>query len=174
MFNLYPRINYKVDSYDTIKCIDINVSAKIKDAFAKYNSTSTRPYRIIDGEPPDMVSYKFYGTPKYAHIIMMTNNIYSLYDDWPKTTIAFKKYIIEKYGSIYNAVNTDLYFYTGEKLIISQESYLELTDTKKYKETALEYEQRRNSEKSRINILEYKYALRYESGLRDIFDGVAQ
>ena len=100
MFNLYPRINYKVDSYDTVRCVDINVSAKIKDSFAKYKFTSVRPYKILDGETPDMVSSKLYGTPKYAHIIMMTNNIYSLYDDWPKSTSAFKKYIIEKYGNV--------------------------------------------------------------------------
>lgn len=165
MFNIFPRIDYKISSYDTIKSVDLNVSAKVKDAFAKYKFTTVRPYFISDGESPDLVSYKLYGTPKFGYIIMMTNGIYSIYDDWPKSTVAFKKYIIEKYGSIAHATQTDLYYYTGEKLIISEESYLENDDPNKFKETIMEYEKRINTEKSFINILEYKYAVQFEANL---------
>jgi hypothetical protein len=167
MFNIFPRIEYKINSYDTVKSIDINVAAKIKDHFAKFKFASLRQYYIGDGESPDMVSYRSYGTPKFGYIIMMTNNIHSIYDDWPKSSSALKKYIIEKYGSL-GAAGADLYFYTGEKYIISQESYLELTDNKKFKETAIEYENRINTEKSFINILDYKYAIQFESGLQEI------
>jgi hypothetical protein len=168
MFNIYPKIQYQISPYDTIRSIDINASAKIKDYFTKYKLTSIRPYYINDGESPDMVSFKVYGTPKFGYLIMMTNNIYSIYDDWPKSTSAFKKYIIDKYGSISNASDTDLFFYTGEKLIISEESYLTLYDPKKFKETAMEYEKRINTEKSFIKILDYRYAVQFEAGLQEV------
>lgn len=170
MFNIFPRIDYKTSSYDTLKSVDLNVGGKVKDVFAKYKFTSVRPYYISDGEPPDMVSYKMYGTPKFGYLIMMTNGIYSIYDDWPKSSVAFKKYIVEKYGSIAYASTTDLYYYTGEKLFISEESYLTLNDDpKKFKETIMEYEKRINNEKSYINILEYKYAVQYEANLLEAF-----
>ena len=169
MFNIFPKIQYQTSSYDTVKSVDINVSAKIKEYFAKYKLTSIRPYYIDDGESPDMVSHKVYGTPKYGYLIMMTNNIHSLYDEWPKSSSAFKKYIIDKYGSISEASITDLYFYTGENLIVSQESWLTLTnDNKKFKETAMQYENRINTERSFIKILDYKYAIQFEAGLQEI------
>ena len=168
MFNIYPKIDYQISSYDTLKSIDINVSGKVKDYFSKFKLSSIRPYYINDGESPDMVSYKVYGTPKFGYLIMMVNNIHSLYDEWPKSSTAFKKYIVEKYGSITNATDTDLYFYTGEKLIISEESYLTLYDPKKFKETAIEYEKRINTEKSFIKILDYRYAVQFEAGLQEV------
>jgi hypothetical protein len=169
MFNIYPKIQYQISSYDTVRSVDINASAKIKDYFTKYKLTSIRPYFINDGESPDLVSHKVYGTPKFGYLIMMTNNIYSIYDDWPKSTSAFKKFIVDKYGSIANASDTDLYFYTGEKLVISQESWSALTDDpKKFKETAMEYEKRINTEKSFIKILDYKYAVQFEAGLQEV------
>jgi len=168
MFNIFPRINYQIDTYDTIKGVDLNVSGKIKDEFSKYKLASLRPYYIADGESPDRVSYKLYGTPKFGYLIMMSNNIYSLYDDWPKSSSAFRKYIIEKYGSITYATNTDKFFYTGDKLVISEESYLELSDSNKYKETIMEYERRINGEKSFIRILDYKYVIQFETGLQEL------
>jgi hypothetical protein len=169
MFNIFPKIDYQISSYDTVKSVDLNVSAKVKDFFAKYKLTSVRPYYIDDGESPDMVSFKVYGTPKYGYLVMMTNNIHSLYDEWPKSSTAFKKYIIEKYGSMSTASTTDLYFYTGEKLVISEESWSTLTDdNKKYKETIMQYEQRVNTEKSFIKILDYKYVIQFEASLQEI------
>lgn len=168
MFNIFPRIDYQISSYDTVKSVDLSVSGKVKDAYSKFKFISLRPYVVSDGESPDMVSYKMYGTPKFGYLIMMTNNIHSLYDEWPKSTSAFKKYIIEKYGSIATASTTDLYFFTGEKLIISEESYSTLLDAKKFKETILEYEKRINLEKSFIKILEYKYAVQFETGLQEV------
>jgi hypothetical protein len=168
MFNIYPRIEYKTNEYDTLKCVDIGVSAKIKDYFAKYRPTSVRPYYINDGESPDMVSYKMYGTPKYGYIILMTNNIDSIYDGWPKSSTAFKNYIIEKYGSLSYAYTNDLYYYTGGGLVISEESYLELEDSKKHKLTILEYETKKNTERSFIKILDYKYVVQFQSGLYEI------
>jgi hypothetical protein len=168
MFNIFPRIDYKTNQYDTLKCVDIGTSAKIKDYFAKYRPASLRPYFVSDGESPEYVSYRVYGTTKYGYIILMTNNVDSIYDQWPKSSTTFKNYIIEKYGSVSYAATTDLYFYTGEGLIISEESYLELNDSKKSKNTILEYETKKNSDKASIKILDYKYVVQFESGLYEI------
>jgi hypothetical protein len=168
MFNIFPRIDYQINSYDTVKALNLNVSGKVPDYLTRYKLASVRPYFINDGESPDVVSYKVYGTPKFGYLIMMTNNIHSLYDDWPKSTSAFKKYLIEKYGTIADT-SADLYYYTGEKLILSEEAWLALNDTKKYKETILEYEKRINIEKSFIKILDYNYAIQFESGLQQVF-----
>lgn len=168
IFTYYPKIAYKVDDYNFLKAIDINVVTKIKDYLTQYRGISYTPYIVGDGESPDFISYKFYEDPGYDWIIMLTNNVHSIYDDWPRNSEAFKEYIIYKYGSLQNAMSTTKYYYDAGGNIIDVIEYTSLATNNRSAETAYEYELRLNVNKSRIKILNRSAINSVESGLRSI------
>lgn len=168
IFTYYPKIAYKVDDYNFLKVIDINVVTKIKDYLTQYRGISYTPYVVADGESPDFISYKFYEDPGYDWIIMLTNNVHSIYDDWPRNSEAFKEYIIYKYGSLQNAMSTTKYYYDADRNIIDVIEYTSLPTNNRNAETVYEYELRLNVNKSRIKILNRSAINSVESGLRSI------
>ena len=60
---------------------------------------------------PDFISFKFYDNPGYDWIILLTNNVHSIYDEWPRSSEAFSEYITETYGSTTAAMSTVKYYY---------------------------------------------------------------
>lgn len=69
-------------------------------------------YDVRDGERPDTVATNIYGDPKYTWLVLIVNNILSLYD-WPLTNEEFELYLTSKYGSLATAtaVTTDNEYY---------------------------------------------------------------
>lgn len=63
------------------------------------NLTFFTKYDIIGDERPDTVAYKMYGDETLDWIILLSNNIINVYDEWPMTQEAFDKYLLQKYGS---------------------------------------------------------------------------
>jgi len=153
IFNLYPKFNFKVDEYDVIRGIDITNSVRIKKFIKEYRGIQYFPYVIKDGERPDNVSYKFYNDPTYDWIILLVNDMYSIYDDWPKDSATFKNYIEEKYESVQNALSQIKYYYDENKNIIDLTTYNSLAPGKRSLERVYEYEQRLNTQKSIIKVV---------------------
>ena len=168
IFAYYPKIAYKIDDYNYLKAIDINVVSKLKDYITQYRSIGYTPYVVQDGESPDYISYKFYGNPGYDWIIMLTNNVHSMYDDWPRNSETFRQYIIEKYGSLETALSTTKYYYDSNRNIIDVLEYTSLPSNSRSLETVYEYELELNTNKSRIKILNPNMVSTLESGLRSI------
>ena len=168
IFAYYPKIAYKIDDYNYLKAIDINVVSKVKDYISQYRSIGYTPYVVQDGESPDYISYKFYGNPGYDWIIMLTNNVHSMYDDWPKNSETFKQYITEKYGSLQTAMSTTKYYYDSSRNIIDVIEYTSLPSNSRSLETVYEYELELNISKSRIKLLNRNAINSVESGLRAI------
>ena len=168
IFAYYPKIAYKIDDYNYLKAIDINVVSKLKDYITQYRSIGYTPYVVQDGESPDYISYKFYGNPGYDWIIMLTNNVHSMYDDWPRNSETFKQYITEKYGSLETALSTTKYYYDSSRNIIDLLEYTSLSSDSRSLETVYEYELELNTSKSRIKILNPNMISTLESGLRSV------
>ena len=98
--NVYVRTStYRqnnVDPYVLVKNLFRRV--KIRDDVEGFITGFTQ-YTIGNNERPDSVSQKFYGDPEYDWVIMMTNNIINLYDEWPMTEDELYKYCVSKYPS---------------------------------------------------------------------------
>lgn len=54
-------------------------------------------YNIIGDERPDNVAEKVYGDASLDWIILLSNNIVNVYDEWPLSQDSFDKYLLEKY-----------------------------------------------------------------------------
>lgn len=168
MFKFYPKLLYKVDDHDYFKVSDINFYSKIRDFVQSFGLTNGRPYIVKNGEAPSLVSYKLYGTTKFDYSLMVLNDIRNLYDEWPKTEASFNEYIIQKYGSISNAKSLDRNFYRSDGKKISQEAWLQLTDSGKYSETYYDHEIKLNDQKSRIKTLDFNLMISFEVELRQM------
>jgi len=173
MFQFYPKLLYLINDFDYQKVVDVNVSAQITDYIKKFK-TSSSAYQFIvkDGERPEALSQRIYGTPKYDYLILLLNNRESVYDDWPRNSVALNKYIEKKYGSISAAAATG-FWYTGDGDQVAEAYWNALTsDPKKFTRSFFEYETYLNDEKAKINLFDQSIALRFETGLQEIFDNL--
>lgn len=168
MFNFYPKINYKVNDYDLIRGIDISYTAKIKDYLKTYRGIKYYPYIVKDGERPDTVSMKFYKTPNYDWLILLMNDMYSVYDDWPKDSATFDRFIIEKYGSISNANSNVKYYLDAKGNIIDLTTYNSLASSQRSIQSDYDYEFNQNFIKSRIKVADSLIVNRIQSELSNL------
>lgn len=172
IFNTYKKIEYSINDFDKIKAIDITTSIKLKNILKQYSSILFVPYVVSDGERPDQVSNTLYGSPYYDWIILLTNDIYSIYDDWPKSSQVLERYIIKKYGSIGNAENIVRYYNKyGDAINFYEYNLMTAAEKNLSKiENAYEYELRLNINKSKIKVLRPGSITQVESDLRSIID----
>lgn len=70
-------------------------------------------YQIIGDERPDNIAFKVYGDETLDWVILLSNNILNLYDEWPLTQESFDSYLLEKYGS-YEALGYVHHYETKE------------------------------------------------------------
>jgi len=168
IFNLYPKIDYNVSDYDLIGAIDITTSLRIKSIIKNYSLIASVPYIVSDGERPDQVSTNVYGNPNYDWIILMTNDVYSIYDEWPKSSAVLERYIRTKYGSILKAQEVVKYYNTNGD-IIDFTTYNSLSSSEKSAitiESDYERELRMNVNKSKIKVLRPNFISKIDSDLK--------
>ena len=54
-------------------------------------------YSIVGEESPDEVSLKLYDTEEYDWVILLTNNIINVRDEWPLSNDSLYNYLIDVY-----------------------------------------------------------------------------
>ena len=97
-------------------------------------------YDIKDGETPELLADKLYGTSDYHWIIMLANNRYDYVADWPLPYMALQEYINNKYGE--NADATRHYEDENGYVVMGG-----------YPVSNREYEEKLNEKKRRIKII---------------------
>ena len=170
-FRNIPKVGYDIygtepNKYRNVTNIMKRISFKpsvIEDISDYY------PYRIKDGERPDILSFQQYGTVAYAYLIMLVNDIQDPLFDWPLSSQQFEKYITNKYGSVTSAMNTTKYYYqiiraevartgTSEripavKFIVDETAYDALSIGDRSTQTAYEWEDELNDNKKDIKLI---------------------
>ena len=96
--------NFPTTQYDlffdgqTSEVVDIFRIVKVKKQF-KDDVTFYTYYTIQDGERPDVVSTKLYGSPDFFWTFFMVNdNLVNIHTDWPLSTIDLQHLIDTKYS----------------------------------------------------------------------------
>ena len=77
--NLFKRVKLRTDIDKAITAYDFRV--------------------IKEGERPDIIANKVYDDPELDWVILVTNNITNIRDQWPLSNNDLHNYMIEKYGS---------------------------------------------------------------------------
>lgn len=97
-FRNFPKVDYTLDKTGVTKeMVDLTAFARINvnrlDNVAHYSW-----YTISDGDRPENVSYRLYGTTDYYWTFFLINeHIANYYDDWPKSSSSLLEYCKTKY-----------------------------------------------------------------------------
>ena len=186
-FRQLPQLDYPSLSNDRKSAYDYQL---VKNLFKRavlrddvFNDvTNFEKYSVEGDERPDKVAYDFYGDSGLDWIILTTNNIIHVRDEWPMSNRDFLTYLNEKYTSeeLSNVHHYETREIRDESNTLIQPAgirvksdysvtYVE-NDTVKTKSsikmlTFLEHETNLNDAKRNINILKPDYV---EIFLRDI------
>ena len=87
------------DSYTPVKNLFRRVKIR-EDIFS--NLTYFDKYQIEGDERPDQVANKMYEDESLDWVVLVSNNILNVRDEWPLTQAAFDTFLLEKYGTYDN------------------------------------------------------------------------
>ena len=170
-FRNIPKIKYDIfgtepNTYTNVTNITkrLRFKPKVIEDITEYYT-----YRVAEGERPDTISYRKYGTVGYAYLLMLINDIQAPLYDWPLSSQQFEQYILNKYGSVESAQTTTKYYYqtiraevekTGirervpeVKYIVDSTTYNSLAEGSRSTQTEYEWEEELNDEKRNIKII---------------------
>jgi hypothetical protein len=101
-FNNLPNVTYPDGKGKTIIMKDlmtrIYVVSKLTNDPLMYYS-----YDIKDSDSPEIVAYKYYGSPDDYWLVLLANKANDPEWDWPLNNYNLDKFIINKYGSFENS-----------------------------------------------------------------------
>jgi hypothetical protein len=98
-FESFPLISYTLDDSDSTQVVtDIFRRAILSKEFLDNNSYF-ETIDILDGETPEELSFRYYGTQNLHWLILMTNNIIDPRFNWPLSSDDLYKLVVSKYGT---------------------------------------------------------------------------
>ncbi len=96
-FDYISRINERKSNRDFLEVKNLFRRAIVReDIFTDFMAFTK--YKIVGDERPDQVAYKLYGDEDLDWVVLISNNIINVRDEWPMTQGDFNNYLSEKYG----------------------------------------------------------------------------
>jgi len=177
-FSYLPNVQVRTSSYRTNNVdpfkLAKNIFRRIKirenldDIILGFNQ-----YTIKNNQRPDQVSLEIYGTMEYDWVVLLTNNIINLYDEWPMSEDELERYIDSEYeeeaDSVHHWVTQEVKDMKGRTLLkegrqVSEDfSYTRPDGTLIPKEdivrpiSVYDYESQKNDYKRNIYLLRKEY-----------------
>ena len=102
--------NATISDYITVK--NLFKRGKLKENVAA-NATLFTKYQVRGDDRPDNVAFKFYGDENLDWLVMLSNNILNLQNEWPLLQAEFDRYLIDKYET-YEKLNEVHHYETIE------------------------------------------------------------
>lgn len=121
---------------DFIRAVKIDPKLKEDDIFYDF-------YEAADGETPEIISHKVYGTTQFHWVIMLLNEKFDAFRDFPQPDFVIRKFATEKYSDI-NATH----HYED-----SNGNWVDQFAANKIAVTNLEYEMQENEKKRTVKVL---------------------
>jgi hypothetical protein len=105
-FKYFPQTYYNLEEGKTNLDVITNIMSKFsfEESF-KNNSVIYYQYAVTDGETPEMLAHKFYGSSEKHWIILALNDIINPLYDWPLNQNSLIKLIDKKYEQFANTAN---------------------------------------------------------------------
>jgi len=175
-------------SYDYVTVKNLFRRGKIREDFFQ-NATVFDKYSITGDERPDEVANKVYGSPLLDWVVLISNNIINIRDEWPMGQTDFNNYLDDKYSQdqlneIHHYETKELKDATGNVLlssglVVDQNYIFMYTDVFGDLQTVsgsdvvtsvsyFDYEQTKNDAKRSIFILRPQYLQTVIDDMRDI------
>lgn len=160
-FTYLPQTTYK-----GVKVVDILARAAVLAPVLK-NSVIYYPYSVKDGERPDIIAHKYYGSSELAWLVLFSNSIIDPVWEWPLTTEELQDYVILKYGSLYTATHQVHHYVNSQGLIVDEATFLDSVDAATV--YCYDYEVQRNDTKRQIRLIGNVYAAQIVNEIGRLF-----
>lgn len=144
-FRKIPNIYYTFDINDeeVLRVVkDISYNVRIRKEILQ-NITLYDEYDIQEGETPEIIAAKVYGSSQYHWVIMLANQRYDYINDFPMTEKVLVKYVQEKYGDPFA-----IHHYENSDGFVVMPDYIGATPVSNY-----EHERKENEKKRRIKLI---------------------
>ena len=146
----------------------VKVRSKIKDNIALFDR-----YDVDEGDTPETVSYKLYGSTKYFYIVCLMNDVVNRFFDWPLDEFSFQKFVQDKYtnpGAIHHYEITQR---SGEQTGDGPADYTHKIECNANEPGAesvsnIEYERRLQDKKRQIKVLSPAYLSLFEEEINNL------
>lgn len=189
-FRELPDIDYQSQTTDRFSSLEyvrvknlfrrVKLRDDLQNVFTLFNK-----YQIQDGERPDTIAEKLYGSSDLDWVVMITAGIINLRNDWPLSDKDLYYFTEDKYG--FENINEVKFFETREvrdlnnRLILPAGKIVDSNFTIPNPDdpygsplnpvvgiSNYEYEVRKNNEKRTIYVLRTEYLQQYINDIREI------
>ena len=97
-FDYVSRLSKAQNISDYIRVKNLFKRTKISEQIFNDLTFFTK-YQVISDERPDNVAFKVYGDSNLDWIVLLSNNIINVQQEWPLEHTSYYNYLIGKYGS---------------------------------------------------------------------------
>jgi len=102
-FDLFPNVELpsfsdrRRSSFDYITIKNLFKRGRVRDDIFG-NVIAFSKYLVLDGERPDSVAKKIYEDENLDWVVLLSNNIINVQDEWPMGQFDFQRYLDNKYS----------------------------------------------------------------------------
>ena len=98
-FDKFPLIVYDIKGDNKFKVLPdilrrVKLRSNLQDGAVLFDK-----YDVKEGENPEDVAFKWFGSADLHWVILLTNNVTDRYYDWPLSQPDFAEFLTDKYGA---------------------------------------------------------------------------
>lgn len=145
-FENFPTIYYEFDigGKKELRIVtDVTANVRVRKYILE-NIAVYDEYDIKDGETPEIIADKLYGSVYYHWVIMLLNDKFDYLEDFPMPTNEFEQYLKDKYGPNIQGIH---HYETPEGYVVNSD-YPGAVPVTNYN-----WEDQQNNAKRRIKVL---------------------
>lgn len=182
-FSYFPKTKHDLTNIgQTVDLTNIlrrfKVRSSVKNGISVYFD-----YEIQEGDRPDTIAEKYYGSPAYAWLVLHFNDIIDPVFEWPLFSNDFENYLKGKYGSITTSqstvheyrqiLNEAKVLNNGTRIpkrwvVVDLTTYSTLAEVDKESISKYDYEIEKNEVKRKVKVLDKKYLTQVQEEVKGI------
>ena len=160
-FNAFPIIPYdSIGDYNFKEVTNLLRRVRLRTK-VKTNVMLFDTYEVKNGETPEMIADKLYGTTELHWVVLMVNDITDRFHQWPLSAAQFNQYVADKYDDVNGTHHYEIAQDSGDTTIkiwvendVDTDAY---TSTAITRRTNYEHELDEQDRKRQIQLLDPAY-----------------
>ena len=158
---------------DYTKVKNLFIRGKIREDIFQ-DTTTFEKYSIEGDDRPDNVAEKFYGKAEYDWVVLISNNIINVYEEWPLPQAGWDAYLLEKYNNDYDTLYNGVHHYESNEVKNSKGVVIFPGGVRVGAAQSVSYFDQAANEQTTVNpvskaITNYEYENRINDDKRNIF-----
>ena len=158
---------------DYTKVKNLFIRGKIREDIFQ-DTTTFEKYSIEGDDRPDNVAEKYYGNSSYDWIVLLSNNIINIYEEWPLPQAGWDAYLLEKYNNDYDTLYNGVHHYESNEVVNSKGVVIFPGGVRVGAAQSVSYFDQAANEQTTVNpvskaITNYEYENRINDDKRNIF-----